>query len=233
LKKAKILFLFLHILLNYQIVYSQDLAGIISSELYSDSDDIINGRKWIYEKKYSGSPLLMEDYWPEADITYKGSVYRGILMNYDLIKGEIIIYHPEKDEQKYVVISKDHLSGFSYTDTVKNINRKFEYIELKGINGKALYENSSTGKLSFYIKPVKKAEAKSADNVQGEYVGFFEYFLGTADGYVSFKNKNQLEDILGKFNPEIKNFIRTNKIKISTKDPFKVIAFLKFYNQLQ
>lgn len=178
-------------------MYSQDLSGIISRELYSGSDDIINGRKWIYEKKYNGSPLLMENYWPEADVIYKGSVYRGVLMNYDLLKDEIILYHPEKDKEKYVVISKDHLSGFSYTDTIKNTKHIFEYIELRGVRGKALYENASTDKLSFYIKPVKKVEAKSADNVQGEYVGFFEYYLGTAKGYISFKNKKQLEDLLG------------------------------------
>jgi len=74
--------IFLRLFILVCIVYSEKgyaqncLDKINQNNLYSGSNDIINGRKWIYEKKFLGSPLLMENYWPKADISYKGSILK-------------------------------------------------------------------------------------------------------------------------------------------------------------
>jgi hypothetical protein len=213
--------------------YSQNcLEKINQNKLYSGTNDIINGKKWIYEKKFLGSPLLMENYWPKAEISYKGSRYTGILLNYDVLKNEIIVFHSEKSNDKYVVLGIDDLTGFSFTDTVWNRKHIYEYTELAGIKGKALYENASVGKVSFYIKPVKTVEVKSSDG-QGTYTDSYEYFIDTGNGYSSFRSKSQLIKLLSDHNSELHRFIRKNRLKINNQQPENILTVLRYYDGLK
>jgi hypothetical protein len=208
------------------------LDEIYNNKLYSNSNDIINGKKWINEKRYSGSPLLMENYWPIADISYNGSVYKGIQMNYNVYKNDLIVYHPVKGTVKYVVLSKDILSGFSFTDTVSNRKCSYEYIELPGIKGKALYENASVGKVSLFIKPTKIIEHKSVDSELGEFFNFYEYYLNSGNGYYSFRSKSQFLKLFENHVTELKRYIRKNSLKINNQHPENVIAVLRYFDGL-
>ena len=229
--------IFLRLFILFCIVYSEKgysqncLDKINQNNLYSGSNDIINGRKWIYEKKFLGSPLLMENYWPKADISYKGSRYTGIVLNYDILKNEIIVFHSQKGKDKYVVLGIDDLSGFSFTDTVWNRKHLYEYTELSGIKGKALYENASTGKISFYIKPVKTVEIKAEG--QGTYSDSYEYYIDVGNGYNSFRSKSQFIKLLANHSSELNRFIRKNKLKINNRQPDNIISVLRYYDGLK
>ena len=228
--------IFLRLFILVCIVYSEKgyaqncFDKINQNNLYSGSYDIINGRKWIYEKKFLGSPLLMENYWPKADISYKGSRYTGIVLNYDVLKNEIIVFHSQKGKDKYVVLGIDDLSGFSFTDTVWNRKHLYEYTELSGIKGKALYENASTGKISFYIKPVKTVEIKAEG--QGTYSDSYEYYIDVGNGYNSFRSKSQFIKLLANHSSELNRFIRKNKLKINNRQPDNIISVLRYYDGL-
>jgi hypothetical protein len=155
--------LFFLLIINEGICLSQNcLDSILLREPYTTSNDIINGRKWSYEKKYLGSPLLTDDYWPEADILYNGVQFTCKLMNYDLQRDELIIYYPEKGKEKYVVLSSEKLRGFTFKDTLLNRTRVFEFIQLPGKSGRSLYENIKTDKVSLYIRPMKNIRIKSS-----------------------------------------------------------------------
>ncbi len=230
--------LFLRLCILFSIVcnekgYSQNcLDKINQNSLYSGSNDIINGIKWVYEKKYLGSPLLMENYWPKADILYNGSKYTGIILNYDVLKNELIVFHSENGKDKYVVLSIDNLSGFSFIDTVWNRKHIYEYIELAGTHDKALYENASVGKVTFYVKPVKTVEVKSADG-QGTYSDSYEYFINTGNAFDSFRSKKQFIKLLADHSSEVSKFIRKNKIKINNQQPDNIISVLRYYDGLK
>ena len=208
--------------------YAQNcLDKITYNSLYSGSNNIINGRKWIYEKKYLGSPLLLADYWPKADISYNGTHYTGVVMNYDVLKNEIIVYHPEKDKDKYVLLSIDSLSGFSYIDTVSSRKHIYENTELSGIKGKALYENASAGKISFYIKPIKTVQTKAEG--QGAYSDSFEYYINVGNVYRRFRSKSQFVKLLPNHSSDLKRYLRKNKLKISDRYPGNIVTALKYY----
>jgi hypothetical protein len=176
--------------------------------------------------------MLVENYWPKADILYNGVHYTGILMNYNVYNNEIIIFHPEKGKEKYVVISNKYLSGFSFTNSLTNSKHFYEYIELPGISGKALYENASVGKTSFFIKPMKNIEVRSSDRGQGEFSNFYEYYLDVGNGYTSFRSKSQFIKLLAKHSIELNRFIRKNKLKINNKQPENIIAVLNYFDGL-
>jgi hypothetical protein len=230
--------LFLRLFIIFFIVYCEKgysqncLDNIDQNNLYSGSKEIVNGIKWVYEKKYLGSPLLMENYWPKAGISYNGSMYTGIFLNYDVLKNELIVFRSDNGKDKFIVLGIDYLSAFSFTDTVRNKKHLYEYIQLTGTNGKALYENASTGKVSFYIKPVKNVEVKSAEG-QGAYTDSYEYFVDTGNGCSSFRSKKQFIKLLANHSSEVSRFIRKSKLKINSQQPDNIISVLRYYDGLK
>lgn len=225
-------FILASFILSSRTVFTQNcLNEIYNNPIYSGADEIVNGTKWGYSKKYLGTPLLVEKYWPNADIIYNGKHYQGVLMNYDVYKNEIIIFYPEKDKEKWVVISIDKLSGFSFTDKVTNRKRFFEYIALTGNEDKALYENASAGNIRFFIKPVKLTHKVASE--REEFINTFKYFLDNGNGYKKFHSKKQLLKLLGNHTRDLKKFIKKNNIKINTRQTEGVIATLEYFSGLQ
>ena len=219
-------------LLSGKVSLAQDCLDVINSTgLYTRTDDIINGTKWIYEKKYLGSPLLVEKYWPKADILYKGALYTGVVMNYDVYKNEFIIFHPEKGKEKYVVISNDYLAGFLYTDNVTNKRHHYEYSEIPGISGKALYESIVFDKTVLYIKPIKNIAVRSAKG-QGEFTGYSAYYLQIGGVCNNFRSKNQLIKLFPEHGADLAKFIRRNNKKFNTDNPDNIVAILRYYDEL-
>jgi len=189
----------------------------------------MNGTKWIYVKVYRGSPLLVEKYWPKSDISYRGKQYTGIVLNYNVYNNELIIYHAEKGREKYVVVSSDFFSGFSFQDTVWNRIHNFEYTELPGTRGKSLYEKADLNNTKLYIKPIKKIETRSSIKGPGEFINYYEYYLGAGNQFHVFHSKKQLIKLLGTHGIELSRFIRKNKLKINPSNPENVIAALRCF----
>jgi hypothetical protein len=229
---------FLHIFILVCIVAGKPasaqncLEDVWHRPLYSGFNDIINGTKWIYEKKYLGSPMLMEDYWPRADIEYNGEHYEGIVMNYDVYHHELVIYHPEKGKEKYIVITMDKLSGFTFTDSVTRRSHVYEYRELPGIRGKFIYENAGSGQTSLYIRPAKIIDAGSSGG-QGEFSSIYEYYLGIGDRYTVVRSQRQMIKVLASHENELIRFIRKSKLKIDDRHPDNMIALINFFDGLK
>jgi hypothetical protein len=226
--------LFFLFFVNAGICLSQNcLDTILLRDPYSNANDIINGRKWKYEKKYKGSPLLTEDYWPEADVLYNGIHFTGRLMNYDLNKNELIIFYPEKGKEKYLVLSNEKLSGFTFKDSLLRRTRIFEYFNLPSTQGKSLYENVSVGQVSLYIRPVKSIRLKSSGKSLGEYTVSYAYFLNNGKGYFGFRSKSQLISLLEDHGAELKRYIREKELKINNQKPENIISVLRYFDELR
>jgi hypothetical protein len=219
-------------ILQCSSTFAQNCLDEFRHDVSSSSNELINGTKWIYEKKNLGSPMLVEKYWPQADILYKGMRYTGVLMNYDVYINEIIVSHAENGTLRYVVISKDYLSGFSYTDTITHRKHQFEYVELPGVRGKALYENAMLSNSELYIKPVKKTEVRASGKGQGEFTNYYEYYLKVGNTWRYFHSKNQLIRLLAAHGMDVKRYIRKNNIKINNTHPEPVISVLSYFDSL-
>jgi hypothetical protein len=227
------LFLFMLFITSIDLCLAQNcLDEVLSNKIYSTDDNIINGRKWIYKKIFLGTPLLMSEYWPSADIIYNGSHVKGQKMNYDLYKDEMIISQSENGRIIYVVINKDNLTGFSYTDTTDMRFHLFEYTELPGSRGKSLYENLSAGRIRFYLKPVKKVETKSIGGTRGLFTDYYEYYMTNGDQFTRISTKNQILELMPGHRPEIKRYMRDNRFKINSKHPENMIDIIHFLSTL-
>jgi hypothetical protein len=227
-------FIFLLCFLTGNFCLAQNcLDDILHSDLYSNSGDIINGRKWIYEKKYSGSPLLISDYWPKADISYNGFMYTGQFINFDLFKNELIIYHSEKLKEKFIFINTDKFSGFSFTDTITGIRHSFEYTEVPGIPGRTLYEQLSAGVITFFIKPLKKADTKSVGTGGGRWLNYYEYYLSREGIVTRFRSNHQLIGLVPEHGSELKRYLRKNAIRITDQNQEGMYDAISYLNSLK
>jgi hypothetical protein len=209
------------------------LDSILQGAPYSNSDDIINGRKWVYEKKYSGSPLLTGDYWPKAEIAYDGNLYTGQFMNYDLYKNELIIYIAEKLHEKFILINTDKLSGFSFTDTVTGRKHNYELTAIPGVPGRAIYEHISSPGAVFYIKAIKKTEISQVGTTQGRWLNYYEYYLGMEGPFTRIRSKHQLFKLLPEHGSELKHYMRKNIIRINDQSPEGIYAAISYLNSLK
>ena len=174
----------------------------------------------------------MSGYWPVADIIYNGSRFTGQLMNYDLYKDELIIYRTENGRIKYVVLNKDNLTGFSYTDTTDMSFHLFEYTELPGTSGKSLYENISAGSIGFYLKPMKRVELRSAGGMRGQFTDYYEYYLSAGNGFARISTKNQILELLPEHVREIRAYMRERRFKINGNHPEYMVGLIHFLSTL-
>jgi hypothetical protein len=233
LKKIYLPLLFLGCLFYSQPVSSQSCLDVLrNSPLYSNSNDIVNGRKWIYASGYLGNSMLEENYWPKADILYNETHFRDIHVNYDIFRDEFIVYYPEIGRERYVVINKDHFSGFSFNDSLLQRKRLFEYTELTGIGGKALYEKIPVKKVSFYIRPMIKFDAMPSQRALGKYTAYNLYYLDAGKGFTSFRSKRELLKLLVNQRTEVNRFIRKQKLKINNKHPEDIVAAINYFDGL-
>lgn len=209
------------------------LADVLHDPLYSNSKDIINGTKWIYEKKYLGSPMLVENYWPRVNILYKEVQYSRLFMNYDLYNDQAIVFYPENGNEKYVNLEMEYFSGFTFIDTITGRIHKYEYLELPGTKGKELYETALTVKIPLFIRPVKMIENRSSEKGSGRYTTHFDSYIGIGNEYVIIRHKNQMIKLLEHHLPEIKRYIRKNHLKINSQNPEDIVAVIKYFDTLK
>ena len=214
--------------------YSQDIPKELKTNpLYSHQKDIINGIKWVYEMKYRGSSLLSDKYWPTAEVRYNGEDFHGVRLNYDLFTDNFIVFVPEKGSEKFVVPRKDYLEKFSYTDSLTGVNREFEYFQLPGTREKKLYEMAYRGNSMLYlVRHEVTTRSKIENGFLGDYIRWVDLYLKIGDTFGSFKNRRTLLKLLGDHLPELRKFIRKNKLKINKHNYDDVTPVLKYYEQL-
>ena len=208
------------------------LDKLQSKELYSISKDIVNGTKWIYRKQYRGNPFIAEHYWPTADLRYKGMSYSGFQINYDLYLDDFILLYTDNNNKKYIVLSKEYLESFSYTDTVSHQEHFYEYFRIPGTTGKELYEKVYDGRTSFIIRPDCAISDDPSDSFPGEYIRSYHYFIKVEGKYERIHSKKTLLNALDGNVREVKKFIRKNRLKINSRNPENIIPVLKYFDEI-
>jgi hypothetical protein len=215
----------------------EDRARAVVNELmnmkpYNASYDLLNGTKWVYQKKYKGNPFLAQEYWPTAVLVYRGIRYTGLNINYDLYTDKLILLYAEDNGKKYFVLSNDYLESFSFTDTLSQNEHIYEYFNIPGTEGKDLYEKVYDGETALIIRPRCEIRFEKSGMYLGEYVRSYDYYVRVGDTYVPFQSKRTLLHALQRNIPELKKFIRKNRLKINKLRPDHIVSVLKYFDAL-
>lgn len=203
-----------------------------SLELYNRSDDIINGSKWTFAKEYKGNPYLAEDYWPTVVLMYKGARYTGFKINYDLYHDNLILLYNKKGMKRYIALGNEYLQSFSYVDSVNRQAHFYEYMKIPGTSKKDLYEKVYDGPTEFIIRPLCEVRLEPSGGYPGEYIRSFEYYIRIEDRYQSIQSRKSLLKALNRNIPEIKKYIRKNRLKINRQHPENIVPVLKYFDEI-
>lgn len=215
----------------------EDRARAVMDDLmhmkpYDEPYNILNGTKWVYQKKYRGNPFLAQDYWPTAVLQYRGIRYTGLKINYDLYSDQLILLYENGDSRKYLVLSNDYLESFSFTDTLSRDEHLYEYFKIPGTESKDLYERVYDGETALIIRPRCEIRFERYGMYMGEYIRSYEYYVRVGDKYVPFSSKKTLLNALQRNVPELKKFIRKNRLKINKLRPDHIVSVLKYFDAI-
>ena len=206
--------------------------GFRHMEPFDEPTNILNGIQWVYLKQYWGNPFLSQDYWPDAVLVYRGIEYTGLKINYDLYTDQLIILYVDDDSKKYFVLSNAYLESLSFTDTVNNAEHIYEYFKIPGTDDRDLYEKVYDGETALMIRPRCEIQLERSGMYMGEYIRSYEYYVRAGDRYIPFHSKKTLLNALQRNNPELKKFIRINRLKINKLRPDHIVLVLKYFDTL-
>jgi hypothetical protein len=209
------------------------LDSLLKSSVYSDPKNIINGPRWTYVKNYSGSALLIPDYWPSADIDYDGVHYENQTMNFDLLTDQMVVYYHEGGYKKFVVLNNDLLAGFSFTDTITLKKIRYVCTQLPGTSFRSLYEDASGTGIRFFIRHLKKLESGYLNSGYRRVTDFYEYYLKDDSVFSRIISVKQLLKLLPGHETAMKKYARETHFKLDFKHPGVLEDLLVHYEELR
>ena len=195
-----------------------------------DNQMLLNGRIWRNQyTKASGDQFFLTNTFVKGSVVFNGKKFDNLDLMYDIAGDELImsiVSHPTIIVNKEMVDSFDIIIG----------NRNYHIINagtntsgpLRGYVN-AIYEGPST----LYVKYIKKLQPLAVD---GRYDLFYQEHsmcLRKNTEIVAFEGKSNLLEILSDKKEQLKEYMKTGKIKLSRKDPDTFVPLLEYYDSLK
>jgi hypothetical protein len=191
---------------------------------------ILNGRIWRNKyTKASGDQFFLTNNFVKGSVVFNGEKFDNLDLMYDLAGDELImsiISHPTIIVNKEMVDSFDIIIG----------NRNYHIINAGTDTSGPLrgYVNVLyTGPSTLFVKYIKKLQPLAVD---GRYDLFYQehsMYLRNNTEIVAFEGKSDLLEIFSDRKEQLKEYMKTGKIKLSRKDPDTFVPLLEYYDSLK
>jgi hypothetical protein len=191
---------------------------------------LYNGRIWrnLYYLVQGDQFLFSKEFLP-GSLSINGKTFPNIFLKYDIFNDEILT---PIDSGKILQLNKELVDSFSvifqdikyrFTKLTEDPQKRFKSF----VN--VIYE----GKSALYVKYNKKIDRSSieakADNF---YQTSLIYFVKDKIVYTIFK-KHDLYTILQEDKSQIRDFIKKNKLRVSSKEPESFAQVIIYYDSLR
>jgi hypothetical protein len=207
-------------------------SPVVPEEIVSDTIDVqilYNGRLWrnLYNG-VDGDQFLFTPEFLSGSVTIDGISFDSLQVKYDIYNDELLLL---TDRGIILQLNKEMIDLFSikYNNQIFHFKR-FDPDSLNTLSGyvNVLYDDS----ISLYVKYWKYI-------IPPTITGSFNMFSQNNWIYVSRKGdfykvdtKAELLRLLKDQNQLVRNFIRTNKIRISRKNPESFHRVIEYYDNL-
>lgn len=195
--------------------------------VYGLDQTLCNGKKYNYAPPpgSKGNQFLLSPVYAAGSVTLKGKCYQDAILNYDILNQQLLLqYADEKGALNIIEVSKAWLKGFRLG------NMNFELFGPEKNPG--YYQVLGEGSLRifyFWRKTLNLNDVINSTN--------FVFSSALRDSYVlmngqlkPFRTKRSLIKLFEtEHRPEIKNYLRKNKIKVrktSDKAMAEMIIFI-------
>jgi hypothetical protein len=208
----------------------------ITLDLFENNQDSLKNLQNLYTGKIwtnryrniNENQFLFTNYFLPGTVSTKGKTYKNILLKYDIYLDEILI--PLNDD--IIQLNKESIDSF----TIKYENKIYNFInissdsilDLKEYKG---YLNVAVkGELSLYIKFKKEILPSLKNNEDFEFVQSQKIYLAKRDNIFPITSKTDIVKVLNVDINQINNFVESNKLNISIKEPESFIQVIRSYN---
>lgn len=228
--QLSVFFLFLYTCANTELLNAARPVINNTRQNQSARQLLLNGRIWRnqYSKAF-GDPFFLSNTFMKGTVTYNGVQFENQDLLFDITNDELILStkgHPT------IMINKEMVDSFSlrFENTVYHVfNSGTDASEVLRGYVNILYNGPS----ALYVKYIKKIQPLAVD---GRYDLFYQehhIYLRKGSQVVPVQGKRKLLKELDNRKKEIRNYIKSMKLKINRKDPDSFIPVLRYYDSLE
>lgn len=208
-------------------------SGAIHRANVNDSIDIqllYNGRAWrnLYYK-IKGDQFLFSTEFLTGSVTVEGKTFNNLPLKYDIFNDELLAI---TDHGIILQLNKEMIDLFTmnYQDQIFNF-KKLDADSLNSLSGyvNVLYD----GGTSLYIKYKKEILLLAVENKYDMFNQINRIFVEKNGKIFKVNSKGELLKLLGDQKHQVRSFIRSNKIRISRKNPDSFKQVIEYYDKLQ
>jgi hypothetical protein len=217
------------------LVCLSDIAGsgAIHRANVNDSIDIqllYNGRAWrnLYYK-IKGDQFLFSTEFLTGSVTVEGKTFNNLPLKYDIFNDELLAI---TDHGIILQLNKEMIDLFTmnYQDQIFN----FKKLDADSINSLSGYVNVLyDGGTSLYVKYKKEILLLAIENKYDMFNQINRIFVEKNGEIFKVDSKGQLLKLLEDQKHQVRSFIRSNKIRISRKNPDSFKPVIEYYDKLQ
>lgn len=176
-----------------------------------------------------GQPFFQSDSSIAGSVTYDGLKYDNVLMNYDIIRDELIIFHPIGNYPLNLIKSKIDSFSLRSHSFIKITNNGSTTLPEAGFYDK-LY---ASPRISFFVKRRKTIqEMTGLTSIETKVYAKTSYYIFKEGVYHIIKNKSSLFDLLKEEKNEIQRYSKKNKLKYKKNMEADILSTVKYYDQI-
>lgn len=193
---------------------------------------LYNGRVWrnLYQQ-IDGSQFLFSAEFLPGSVTINGRKFdsNNLKFKFDIVNDELLIL---TDRNTILQLNKEMVDLF--TLTYENKLFRFKKLEADSLNMLSGYVNVIyAGETSLYVKYKKEIRLRNSVGEKDTFMQSHRVYI-VKDGIPHIvNNKTSLIKLLSDRKEQVKDFIRSNKIRISRNNPESIAPVLAFYDNFE
>lgn len=175
-----------------------------------------------------GSPFLTDSGFTDGSIVFEGKRYIHIMLQYDLVSGEIVVHGPGNND---ISLIKEKTAAF------ETMGRRFVRLVPDSVNNLSeehFYELLYDGPVKVWARRWKKTEYSiSSDATVYRFVQYDSYYIEKEHRFFSVEGERSLLSVLKDKKPLLKKYKAEAKIKFGKDPGTAIVQLVQYYSTLK
>jgi hypothetical protein len=195
----------------------------------SDTLFLLNGRIWHNQfSKVQGDQYFLSGDFLKGSLSFNGRQFNGLNLKYDIFNDELIL---KIENQPIIFLNKEMADSFDLIFADRSyhiINAGTDTLStLRGFVN-VLYDGPS----ALYVKYFKQILPLA---VEGKYDLFYQdhhIYIRKGTEVIPVSGRRELQNLLEDKKKEIREYLKSNRLKVKRKEPDTFIPVLEFYDSM-
>lgn len=209
----------------YSKAKSRLIKDLLASEM--EQSGLYNGRGYRpHTMSFAkGHPFFKTDKFVSGKVLYRGIYYHDVSMMYDLVKNEVVV--PYIDDNSHFSLINEAIAEFSLD------GHDFQFLSPEG-HPPGFYEKLYAGKTGVWASRSKSIDenALNAEVIEWTIRSRDRYYLLKDGKFTPLTSEGSLLNIAGDRKKELKQYIRTNKLKFKSNFESAIIKLVSYYDKI-